>query len=314
MRPQSAFVWTGRKPGAWPGGRDAWTTPRLELIALLKAADVLVLVDPVSFHYPMLANRRNIPFVVVLPDDHESEHLEGLLGEPLLSWMGPADRIIATRPGQRELLGDYDLPDEVWVDGTGGWQQALEAHLADAETIERLVVEKARLQQRYSMAEKQVHDGLVSYDRDDQPIGMPRRVALLGETRHWHLRLARTLRAEVYGADMVDRPGPDGFPRVSPGAALVAFRDGGQTTEERLTMLATAHDVLSPGGALVVLAHVVDTEDGRPNPSIGQLVEEVHEATGHLVHLEEMQSVRWTGDRMTRGVVLRFTSLRQREM
>jgi hypothetical protein len=80
---------------------------------------------------------------------------------------------------------------------------------------------------------------------------------------------------------------------------------------ERTELLRAAHQSIRPAGVLVVLGTVVVApgENRRLTPSMRQLIEELNEATGLALHVDELRSVRWHGEPFTRGVILSGTSL-----
>jgi hypothetical protein len=80
---------------------------------------------------------------------------------------------------------------------------------------------------------------------------------------------------------------------------------------ERVELLSAAHQSVRPGGVLVVVATVVVApgEDRRVVPSMRQLIEELHDAAGLALHVDELRSLRWYGETCNRGVLLWGTSL-----
>jgi hypothetical protein len=100
----------------------------------------------------------------------------------------------------------------------------------------------------------------------------------------------------------------------SPDAVIAILADGGQSADERIALLRTAHQSLQPGGVLLVAGHVVTQAEAAENPGIAQLVEELDAATGCGLQLEELRSVRWAGEPQARGVVLRYSSLQLQEI
>lgn len=288
------FVWTGRFPDAWPDGADGWNTPRATVLHELAAADEVVVLDAPSFPWQDLTGSlRDAPLVVRLPHDLDAEQIRLLLGDAFLSRVTAHDVLIEDRAEVRKALSEaFELPD-VW-----------------AEYDEQLVV----ADRAAARAAKPRHNQLVQAITDelaaclvgvDEPL-----IAVGGETelRPAVVELARpgssAHRLEHFG--VAELPDPD--------AVVLLLRDGGQSSEERVAMIRAAHDVLHPGGHLLVLGHVVTETDGAPNPWIGELFDDLNEGTGTSVHLEELRSLRWSGDAMNRGILLRFTSLRLREI
>jgi hypothetical protein len=311
------LVWTGRHQGDWPGGLDAWTSTRSEVASRLQAAQALVLVDPVSFPYPMLAKRYDLPVITVLPADWDAATLDGVLGGPVLLRLTPFDRLLLDLEVDVTTLGDglserWEIPDEVWVPRpAGGWKESLQALLADEAGLAERALGKARFVNRLEGVFTELDLGLRRLDRDGLNMPAPRQVSLLGETPYWASRISRRLRARVSPFD--DTVDDFGFPLSGPSAVVVSLRDGGQSREERLDMLTRASNALERGGTLLVVGDVVHSLRGEPNPSLLELIEEIHLATGHGIHLEELRSMRWPGESLSRGVLIRATSLRGRE-
>jgi hypothetical protein len=130
------------------------------------------------------------------------------------------------------------------------------------------------------------------------------RVALVGR--------AESLAAEL--ARLVDLPVEAGTasgaePAPSPHVAVVWLDDGGQADDETRAVLSQSAELLHPGGRLVVIGYVVSAPAGPANPSLAELVEKVHEATGELVHVEELRSFRCDTEPWSRGVLLGLTCL-----
>lgn len=336
--PGPVLVWTGRTPQLWPGGRDGWNTSRKQFLAALDRAEIVAMVDPVSVPWPMMGARPDVPLVVVLPQTLDAGTVSSLLGQVLFSLLTPFDRLIHGSAEVRRALSEtWDLPESVWLpwDGEGdGWRPVLEALLADTAATEELSHGKARWVQPRLLAAEAVGLALSVGPSDAGVMSEPttteengatgptvvraperrRRVALAGDVDGWASLLAHFVQGEVNHLEEIVAPAPGAFPLPAPDGVVLVLRDGDQSAAERLALLRQAHDVLRPGAALVVVAHVVDTADGRPNPSIHTLIEEIHEATGTSIHLHDLTSARWAGDRLTRGVVLALTSLRLREV
>lgn len=333
------LVWTGRMVDAWPGGRDGWNTSRKQFLAALGRADVVVLLDPVSLPWPMVGTRPDVPLLAVLPQELDADTLSPLLGQVLFSLVTPYDRLIHGNAEVRRALTErWDLPEGVWVpwDGEGqGWRPVLRDLVEDERAIDELAVAKARWVQPRLLAAESLSHALRTGPTDAGVMSEPtttkengaaqatalvtdperrRRVALAGAVEGWVPLLSHSVRADIHDLAEIVAGSPETFPLPAPDGIVIVLRDGDQSREERRRLFREAYDVLRPGAALVILAHVVDTEDGRPNPSLGVLLEEVHDATGTSVHLDELVSARWVGDRLTRGVVLGFTSLQLREI
>ncbi|HET7735545.1 MAG TPA: hypothetical protein VFK52_06200 [Nocardioidaceae bacterium] len=288
------FVWTGRFPDAWPHGADGWNTPRATFLQRLAAADEVVVLDAPSFPWQDLGGGLpDVPLVVRLPEDLDGEQIRLLLGDVLLSRVTEHDVLIEERADVRKALTEgFDLPD-VWAEYD---EQLILADRAEARFA------KPRHHQLVQAVTDELATCLVGVDA---PL-----VAVGGETevRPAVAALARpgstARRLEHFG--VAELPDPD--------AVVLVLRDGGQSSDERVALIRAAHNVLHPGGHLLVLGHVVTETDGAPNPWIGELFDDLNEGTGTSLHLEELRSIRWSGDAMNRGVLLRFTSLRLREI
>jgi hypothetical protein len=98
-------------------------------------------------------------------------------------------------------------------------------------------------------------------------------------------------------------------PVPSPHVAVVWLDDGGTARDERLALLRETARLLHPGGRLVVVGYVVTPPGGAANPSIAALIQDLHEATGTMVHLEELRSFRCGVQPWSRGVLLGLTYL-----
>ena len=136
--------------------------------------------------------------------------------------------------------------------------------------------------------------------RSDAPrVALPGRAATLGP------ELTRLIDVPVD----VGTGGTETRPVPSPHVAVVWLDDGGTARDERLALLREAARLLHPGGRLVVVGYVVTPPGGAVNPSLGVLLEELHEATGMMVHLEELRSFRCAPQAWSRGVLLGLTYL-----
>lgn len=311
-RRDGVLVWTGRLVDAWPGGRDGWSLGRDELRRLLGRARVFVMIDPVSVPWPTVAQCSDVPVVALLPQDLDADALSDLLGTVLFETLSPWDRLLDPRADvRRELTARWGLHDDVWLPWSsvdGSWKPVLDAVLADDPEIDARARGKERWLQPRRLAGRQLATALSG----EAWTGVRPRVALAGEAREWGPALERAARAEVRPLEHYLDKAEDAFPVPRPDACVVALRDGGQGHSERVALLTSADTVLGPGGVLLVVAHVVDTDAGVANPRVSTLIEEIHEATGTAVHLDEIVSARWVGDRYARGVLLRFTSLKVR--
>ncbi len=139
--------------------------------------------------------------------------------------------------------------------------------------------------------------------------GVPR-VSLLGDDAALADALAVDLGVEVRhvpaDGDHAGEPGP------SRDHVVVLPLPTPATAATRLDRVRVAVARLRPAGRIVLVATVVASQ-GDPAatraPSISQLAEEIDLATGGAVHLDDMQSLRWSGEPLRRGVVLVLTSL-----
>jgi hypothetical protein len=80
---------------------------------------------------------------------------------------------------------------------------------------------------------------------------------------------------------------------------------------DRVELVRAAHRSVRPAGVLVVIATVVVApgESRDLVPSMRQLLEELNDASGLELHVDELRSVRWHGETFFRGVTLSATSL-----
>lgn len=316
MTSEAAVVaWTGRLIDSWPDGFDDWTRTRSELWDGVRRADLLLLIDPPSFNYTLLAVRPGLPFVAVVPPGLSPETAVNLLGGPLVKWATAFDRVVVESAEVKEAFAArFDVPDEIWVVGMEpDWQSKVRATVDSLGPLADLAERKAAWFERCEAVADELRTGLHG-DSEDDPVPWASRplIALDGDaSRYWNHHVSRLTTAGVTTLDVVLSPTPDDeFPLRSPDAVALVLPDGGQPPQERDARLRAAFGVLPPGGQLVIDAHVVDSPDGRANPTIGRLLEEIHEATGTAVHLESMASAPRRGQRYTRRVVLRFTSLK----
>lgn len=134
LPPGDIVVWTGRHAGLWVDGLDEWCCGRVELYDRLDVAPELIVLDALSFPWDALRpSDRDIPLVVALPPDLDEAGVEQVLGEAMLQYLTPYDRIIEARPEVREALArDYGLPSRVWIEvdarNLGGVLAAVREH------------------------------------------------------------------------------------------------------------------------------------------------------------------------------------------
>lgn len=82
--------------------------------------------------------------------------------------------------------------------------------------------------------------------------------------------------------------------------------------ESRIVLLRNAFNRTRTTGGIIVAGTVVTRpgEDRRRTASIGQLLNEIDVATGTAIHIDAIQSIRWTNEPFVRGVIMTMTSLR----
>jgi hypothetical protein len=137
-----------------------------------------------------------------------------------------------------------------------------------------------------------------------QPFGSPR-VTLVGGDE----QLARAVEAEC-DIRVSDADGVASLPRSrSEHVAIVLLPK--VPAVERIELLRAAHQSVRPAGVLVVVATVaVAPGDNRDLiPSMRQLIEELNDASGLALHVDELRSVRWYGESFVRGVLVSGISL-----
>lgn len=321
------FVWTGRLEGAWPGGADGWSHSREGVIRSLEQASELVVLDTPSFPWGLWRGaRRDVRVVARLPEDLDADQIELLLGAPLLSQITPYDRLLDGRADVRaELTQRFDLPD-VWVPfddpsstatGPGAsWRPVLEKYLVSEHSGLALArTFKPRFNQVIQAVAEDLRDRLSSGAGDESveetSTGARPLVAVAGPREFRPQLFASPLDAVSLRLEAFDEVEPEEH-LPDPDAVIVILQDGGQTPAERIALFSSVDAHLHPGTVLLVVGHVVTQDEGRENPGIQDLVEELNEVTGCALQLEELRSLRWAGEALSRGVLLRFTSLRVR--
>ncbi len=279
------LVWTGRGTEGVPRGRDAWNTSDTELLDLMRDASEVVVTDPLSFPWRgLVSKRRVVPFTVTLPEGLDEAEMAWVLGAPLLRHMTRYDRLVDSRPEVRAgLTARYALAPEVW-EGPGPLEDRTEG--------------KARLYQAVAATREAATP---TSQRDEGKL----QLGFLGHARELAGPVTAALgcRASRFALE----PTPDDEP--SPEALVVWFADG-QSEVVRHALLTRARDLLHPGGVLIVVGYAVTVPGGPPNPSVSELVVELGDVFGAMLHVEELRSVRWRGDSLSRGVILTATSLR----
>ncbi len=244
--------------------------------------------DALSFPWGELNRERfrALPLTVTLPHDLVATEVIGALHHPLLIHLTPFDRLIDERLEVRaELTQGYDLAEAVWASGSGSGSD--QRHRG-----------KARLYDVAEVVQQEVGDAIATME--SRPlVGFLGGAADLAGPVTTALRCARATFA-------VGDPPTDG---PSPHVVVARLPDGGQDRAGRMAEFARARDLLHPGGTFIVVAHVVDAPDGGANPRISTLVDELNAAFGGMLHVDELRSVRWPGDLLSRAVVLSATSL-----
>ncbi len=195
------------------------------------------------------------------------------------------DRLVDPRKDVRALLtARYHLAEEVWEPPSeDDGRYAGKTRLYDVvDVVQESVRRAVRL-------------------RESQPL-----VGFLGRAGRIAGPVAAPLECTIgrFGIEPTPSDGP------SPHTMVAWLPDGGQSRDERFAELARARDLLHPGGALIVVAHVVTAVDGRENPSISTLVEDLASVFGGMLHVDDLQSIRWPGETLSRGVLVTATSLR----
>ncbi|MGH3347332.1 MAG: hypothetical protein ACRDO4_10140 [Nocardioides sp.] len=226
-----------------------------------------------------------MPLTVTLPPELSAQALASALHRPLLAQLTSFDRLIDLRKDVRALLtARYDLAEEVWEspsddDGRRVGKTRLYNVVDDVQESVRRAV---RL-------------------RESQPL-----VGFLGRAGRIAGPVATPLECMIgrFGLEPTPSDGP------SPDTMVAWLPDGGQSRDDRLAELARARDLLHPGGALIVLGHVVTAGDGSENPSISTLVEDLASVFGGMLHVDDLRSIRWPGETLSRGVLVTATSLR----
>jgi hypothetical protein len=147
---------------------------------------------------------------------------------------------------------------------------------------------------------------VVSTALAEAPVGEPRVTLMCTD-----LSLGRILAVDLgRHVNLVDLTEPAGPPGVRDHVTVLVLPPG-LPAGERIDHLRKAHRRLRPAGWLVVVATVVAApgEQGVRPPSMSELIEELQRATGVGVTIEELRSLRWSNEPMSRGVVISATCL-----
>lgn len=118
---EGRLIWTGRFGGTIAEGLDGWSCGRSELLLMLANASELVVLDPLSFPWELLRRTDwDIPFVVALPGDLDSDRISLVLGAPMLSHLTPFDALIDHRREVRQALtAEWGLDERTWLPTSG---------------------------------------------------------------------------------------------------------------------------------------------------------------------------------------------------
>ena len=111
------LVWNGRASWGPINGVDGWTCDRTSLLSAMAQASELLILDPLSFPWDGLRDAdRDVPLVVLLPQDVDLETIELTLGSSLLDHVTPFDRLLESRSGVRDALHDkWSLDPANWL-------------------------------------------------------------------------------------------------------------------------------------------------------------------------------------------------------
>lgn len=292
-------VWAGRWPRDVRGALDATDLGRTTLSSCLEETSELVVLDALSFPWESLAaDVLDVPLVVALPGVLSADEMSAVLGGPLLSQLTPFDRLIESRSVVRDTLQQrWGLDYGMWIispDTSCGDVLDLLSDQPDAAIRSR---KRAWRQTRQLIVES------LTAALRAQPFGVPR-VALIGGEES--LTRAAALESGFPVACLEAAATP---PLWSDHVVIVLLPR--IAADERVALLRHAHQRLRSAGTLIVIATVVAApgEDRNLVPSAGELIEELNDATGLAVHVDELRSVRWRGEPLVRGVIISATSL-----
>jgi hypothetical protein len=295
----STVVWTGRLQGEAQGGRDGWNTSPQDLSEALEGAHELVIVDALSFPWRSLPmSRREVPLTVTLPRELAAEEIVAVFGRPLLRHLTPYDRLRVDRSDVRSDLAELlELPPEVWSTDDPAPDDP-PRHVQKARLYEAVAAVRTEVRGRQSKSEERPLLGFVG-----------RASALAGLVSSSVVSSAYAVYSIEPGADPLATTGVE-LAKPTPHMVVVWLDDGGQSSEDRKALLSSSFDLLHPGGALIVLGYAVTEPGQSENPSISTLVRELSSACGEMVHVDEVRSIRWGGESLSRGVLIAATSLR----
>lgn len=281
----STVIWPDQEP------RDGRPSPRgplgrQALVAALADAARVVVRDPLTFPWDVLDAEEawDVPLSVELPAQLDASEIAQRLGPPLLERLTPYDVLLEPRRDVRTLLERaFGLSPRSWADG----------HHDDGD----VGLSQATAKRHLLEVASRVRTELAAADVSTGPVHLRGRAEDLGNLLGLH-------RLDLPAAS----PGP-ALAAPSPHAAVIWCRDGGGERSERHDLVVEALEALHPGSPLVVVGYVVTGDAGLVNPSFGELFEDLVRATGGMVHVDEVRSVRWAGEELRRGVVVRATTL-----
>lgn len=281
----SVVVWSGRGGPDRSAGLDGWNTTTHELTAQLREAEEFVVEDALSAPWRYIRFwSRLAPMTVTLPDELDLDGIVAVLDRPVLRYVTEFDRVIAPTDEVREALTAlYSMPSIVWEPPV------------EAERTAR-AAGKRRLYEAVAVFRSDV---VRTIERGWTRVGFLGRAADIDGPVTAGLRCG-SARFELEASD--DQP-------PAPSAVAIWLEDGGQTSRERRALFERARDLLHPGGRLMVLGYVVTAASGAENPRISALVEEINDVFGGCIQFDEVQSVQWQGETMSRSVLLGGSSL-----
>lgn len=300
-----------------------------QLAGALGDATALVVLDLFSFPFEsMTEEQRDVPLTAVLPPGFDAEFLNAVFGAPVLSAIGPFDRVAAADPNVWEgLRREYRWTESQRIElDEGGPVEAARTCARLAQETAGFVPNKAvhrvqagSLAPQFAAA-RGVRAGDVPFDVLEVGIASARWASGFdpATTRFAGLDLtgdgAKTLRAESPKARL-DLAG-DGFafPYADEGFDL-AFAVSvlhHQPAASKRAIVSEMWRAARPGGRLMFLEDFVrEKEAGGPGHvvSVQGFVESVLEATAGRVVLEHFEALRYPGDPFFRGGLISLSKV-----